>query len=297
MTTNINNQLNCNPENIYPSQITNQFNGYQILQRDHVKTTENSTDAFHIIYPKIPYHIKWEWYVTKRNEIFNDLPISEVSCKRQKRSTTRLRKFYKNRKICSKLLISAILSNSNDQRYYAKISFLNFSEFGLLDTGASISCIGSELAQKDFSNFPNFSKCKTYVKTADGKSQKVIGWLNVNVTFKDKQCPLNLFIIPSISQRVILGIDFWKKFDLIPNIIETVDIVDKSVFSIDFPKSSDLKSDRLSVSSVLKSDNLSDSKYTPIDEESNESYSQLTSNQRQQLEAVISLFPNFEKQG
>lgn len=251
----------------------------KILQRDTMFLDNDNVDCSKLIYPKMTYHQRWKQYVAKRNQIFQNCDINEVGMKLQKRSTVRMRKYFKNRRLCSKLLISAILSNSQDQRYYAKISFLDFSEYGLLDTGASISCIGSELAQTDFSKFKNFSKCKAHVKTADGKSQSVIGWLDVIVTFKDKQRPLNIFVIPSISQRLILGIDFWKKFDLIPNIIEAVDVVDQSVLSV---SPSDFESDRKDSTIVNKSE---------------ERYFPLCPIQRQQLETVISLFPNFEKQG
>lgn len=41
-----------------------------------------------------------------------------------------------------------------DMRYYAKVSFLDFEEYGLLDTGANISCIGGKLAKMTFINIP-----------------------------------------------------------------------------------------------------------------------------------------------
>lgn len=54
----------------------------------------------------------------------------------------------------------------------------------------------------------------------------------MDLKFKDKVFPIHLFIIPSISQRLILGIDFWKKFDLLPSVVESVDLIDKSIFSV-----------------------------------------------------------------
>lgn len=109
-------------------------------------------------------------------------------------------------------------------RYYANVSFLGFNEFGLVDTGANISCVGSNLATYDFSAFPNFRKCKSFVKTADGTPQAVTGWLDVDLTFKNKTEKIKFFIIPSISQRVILGIDFCKTFKLIFDVIVSTDI-------------------------------------------------------------------------
>lgn len=155
----------------------------------------------------------------------------------------------------------------------------------MLDTGASISCIGSDLDREDFAKFSNFTKCKSYVKTADGKAQQVIGWLTVEVNFRDTFRELNIFIIPTISHRLILGIDFWKQFGLIPNIVESVDIVDKSIF----------KSHTPDVSELVNSPSGCNEKSNRKDPD-NHRY-KLTPSQEQQLNVVISLFLNFENQG
>ena len=144
-----------------------------------------------------------------------------ISNRNPKRSTVRMRLWYKTRRKCKKFLVYAIIC-SNDQRFYAKVSFLTFQEYGLLDTGANISCIGGELAKLNFSNLPNFYKCHSEVKMADGQSQQVKGWISVEIKFKDKKREMNLFIIPSITQRLILGI--WNAFQLIPNIVESAEI-------------------------------------------------------------------------
>ncbi|XP_065368079.1 uncharacterized protein LOC135960632 [Calliphora vicina] len=227
---------------------------------------------------------KWENYYSRRNKIFKDVELASLKRSKPKRSTIRLNNYYRKRKICSKLLLYAILSDPKDNRFYAKVSFIDYVEYGLLDTGASISCIGSELAKEDFSKFPNFTSCRNFVKTADGAQQRVIGWLNVNITFKEMSCPINLFVIPTISQRLILGIDFWKKFKLVPNVMESADLCDKLSVSASPSVSSD------------KSESLSEVCGKSDCEKSDDNY-MLTSSQQQQLNAVISLFPNFEKQG
>lgn len=262
---------------------------YQILQRDLVQTQSEINDDYDkIIYPTLPYHKRWENYVVRRNAIFENHLVAQIQLKPTKRSTRRLRNFYKRLKMCKKFLVSAIVSNSTDNRYYAKVSFLDITEYGLLDTGASISCVGSDLARVDFSKFSNFTRCKTHVKTADGNAQQVIGWINVDITFKDIIRNLNLFIIPSLSQRLILGIDFWKNFNLMPNVIESVDIVHKSILSISHSKSC-IPTDEAPCS--IENDKI----YNSNDSEEHP-YS-LTSSQRLQLNTIISLFPDFQKEG
>ncbi|KAH8324061.1 hypothetical protein KR059_006460, partial [Drosophila kikkawai] len=137
---------------------------------------------------------------------------------------------------------------------------MDFSELGLLDTGANISCIGSSLALTDFSKYPNFKSILSQVRTADAKSHQVLGSLKVKMQYQNKEKDVELFIIPSIAQRLILGIDFWRAFELAPGII----------------------------SSILNEE---------IEVSEEEEKYPLTVTEKQQLEAVKELFPNFEKQG
>lgn len=245
----------------------------------------NSNKNYPLLRPLLPYHKRWKNYLEKREEIFNVSFIEKPTNSKPKRSTLRMRKYWKLRKCCRKFLVSAIMNNPRDGRYYARVSFLDFSELGLIDTGANISCIGSELADFDFSRLSSFTKCKSFVKTADGRQQLVVGWVDTDITFKHKTQRMKLFVIPSISQRLILGLDFCKSFQLLPNIIESVDIIAKNY-----------SSDRLNDISTF--DNVSSRSCELVtDSNSNEEFYKLTPDQRNQLDMVINLFPNFAKQG
>lgn len=68
------------------------------------------------LHPILPLHKKWENYQIKRNEIFNLSCLSNKISKKPKRSTLRLRYYYKNRKFTSKFILSAIVSNNSDKR-------------------------------------------------------------------------------------------------------------------------------------------------------------------------------------
>lgn len=140
--------------------------------------------------------------------------------------------------------------------------------------------IGSNLAMENFRQHPTFSKCHTEVKTADGVSQKVVGWIKVDLKFKDKCHPLNLF-----------GIDFWKKFMLIPDVIESIDVIDKSAFNLGISNRPERSQ------SDSPSENGSESQGKIESYKSGDHFYYLTAKQSQQLQAVISLFPNFEIQG
>lgn len=138
------------------------------------------------------------------------------------------------------------------------------------------------MALKDFSKYPYFTRCRSILKTADGNTQKVVGWLDVTVSLKGKTKPLKLFVIPPISQREILGIDFWKSYNLIPDIIGSVDMLamDSTIDTIPNFNPGENR-DQCSP----PKDQIDDNFYPLLDQ------------QRQQLKEVVDLFPNFEIQG
>lgn len=234
-----------------------------------------------MLYPIRPYHERWQEYITKRNAIFQVSSLTTCTAKRSKRSTIRLRNYYKNRKLSSKLIISSIIQGQKDKRYYAKVSFLNLTEFGLLDSGANVSCIGAELSSMDFTKFPSFTPMKSYVRTADGTMQKTKGILKVDVTFRGQSQPITFLIVPSISQRVILGLNFWKLFHL------GTDIFDTAIYSA-VPQSiseNDVVAELSAVETPIGRDILGENKFP------------LNQAQLRRLETIIDLFPSFEKQG
>lgn len=242
-----------------------------------------------ILYPIRPFHVKLEEYLSKRDKIFNIDSFTVGPLKPPKRSTLRLRNYFKLRKQSSKFIISSLIKSPQDKRYYAKVGFLSFIEYGLLDTGANVTCIGSDLAKYDFSKLSAFSSSRTNIKTADGTLQKTLGMLEVDVSFKDQTHRMNILVVPSLSQRLILGLDFWKVFKLAADIFESAIVLDTSV---DLHKTKDL--------SALSGTEFASQSISNIEQNSeskvNTQYP-LTPSQRQQLNAIIDLFPNFEKDG
>lgn len=173
------------------------------------------------------------------------------------RSRLRIKKhFQKWRQERSKLL-AAIVDNPLDIRPYAELTILGNRYTGLLDTGASISCIGGTLASKFIKDNEEFKPLSCSVRTADGKSQQIIGRLTTTVCFKQHEKEISFYIVPSLSQPLYLGIDFWKAFDLLPHCL-----LQNEISALDDP--------------LLRP---------------------LSDKERQQLEATVKLFPSFAKKG
>lgn len=153
---------------------------------------------------------------------------------------------------------------ANDPRPYAQFSIGNVNLNGLLDTGASVSILGKgcrELIEKlKLCISPIFS----VITTANGQEQRLLGKITTNVTYGEKTNMLTFYLCPDLEQSAYLGIDFWKSFQLAPEII--------GVTEINIEK----------VANDLHSEN------HRIDPH------ELDTHQQSQLDNVIKMFPTFE---
>jgi hypothetical protein len=103
-------------------------------------------------------------------------------------------KFWKTKAFYRNVNVSSIVNKEYDVRSYAKVTFLNKTLTGPLDTGASISCIGGSLAEdlaRKLYNRP------AKVKTADVTAQTVLGYFNPNVEFKNSSNSMKIYLIPT----------------------------------------------------------------------------------------------------
>lgn len=99
---------------------------------------------------------------------------------------------------------------------------------GLLDSGASISCLGKNASARAVSLDLKVKPISTSIRTADGAQQHVVGYIDAPITFNHKTKLSRLYLIPSLSQDLYLGIDFWKTFGITPSVINEIALtVDK----------------------------------------------------------------------
>lgn len=62
-------------------------------------------------------------------------------------------------------------------------------------------------------------KVNQTVQTADGVAQQVLGFVDAEVSYKNKVRCIRLYAIPSLSQELYLGINFWNAFGISPIMI------------------------------------------------------------------------------
>lgn len=159
--------------------------------------------------------------------------------------------------------MSSVFDRPSDVRPYAEVTLFGRKMLGLMDTGASLSCLGGKAAEEFLRSGKPFKRISSIVRTADGSSQEVVGFIKENITFKGIDKLITIFIIPSLDKELFLGVDFWELFDLLPKGLVKGNYL----------------SDNLSyVSTVSTKVSLS-----PIE--------------LQRLEQVVRLFPSFSKEG
>lgn len=118
--------------------------------------------------------------------------------------------------------------NENDIRPRATIQIHNENVRGLLDSGATISCLGKDAFQTLHRCGVSWKEFNSAIRTASGQRQEIKGYADVLVRFREMEKTIRIYIIPSLSQELYLGIDFWVAFDLLPHLDE-IDITTESV--------------------------------------------------------------------
>jgi len=56
------------------------------------------------------------------------------------------------------------------------------------------------------------------VRTASGSTQNILGRITVPITFKNTTVNMNIFLCPTLEQELDLVVDFWKSFDVEPEV-------------------------------------------------------------------------------
>lgn len=216
------------------------------------------------------YEERLENYRKVKARIFgennNDRKLIKIRKDRQRFKNKKIEKrtVKESIKRCSSVYYN---TKSNDPRAFAKIRVGDKNINGLLDTGASVTLLGrnSEKLVDEWSDL--VSPYLAEVKTAGGQNFNIIGKVELMVEFNGRKENILFYICPNLQQEAYLGVNFWKSFELAPEI-----------FGVD----------------ELNTENLADN--FPLDLEQVESHN-LSPEEEEQLEAIKSRFKTFEKNG
>lgn len=133
--------------------------------------------------------------------------------------------YWKEVRLSKRRLSRAVISEvteefPSDIRPHVIVSLSGLHIRGLLDSGASISCLGCNALQRIELLGLKLKTVSKSVHTADGTAQPVVGFVDINIEFQNKSRKIRLFVIPSLTQELYLGMDFWEKFGLAPVMVE-----------------------------------------------------------------------------
>lgn len=124
-----------------------------------------------------------------------------------------LKVFFNSYKISSTLYLN---ENDNNRPFInVKINELKIS--GLLDSGSSLTILGNNshlnILKLGFTLFKS-----DFITVATASNQKInsFGYFILPITFNKETHLIKTYVFPEISPSLILGIDFWKKFNLLP---------------------------------------------------------------------------------
>lgn len=121
-----------------------------------------------------------------------------------------------------------------DIRPFIEVNINNTAVNGLLNIGASISCLGKDAFETLHRCNIKWKEINSAIKTASGQDQEVKGYADVSMMFRGKSNQIRLYIIPSLSQSLYLGIYFWVSFNLLPKLegIDVPELVDPNMHEL-----------------------------------------------------------------
>lgn len=122
--------------------------------------------------------------------------------------------------IAIKSKLDFILANVlDDERPYLSVEVFGVRFLGLLDSGASRTILGKEGYEK-FKNF-NLELLPTTITScmvADGTQCPVAGYYSVPFRVEGTISVVDVLVMPTLPQTLILGADFWRRLGIVPDL-------------------------------------------------------------------------------
>lgn len=108
-------------------------------------------------------------------------------------------------------------SNNND-RPYQEVKIFDLAVLGLSDSGCSRTILGSQ-GWKVLKSYCQLNpKIRLNCTVANGQTCTSIGVVEIPYQLRDKVVTLQTLVVPNLPHRLILGIDFWMRMGIIPDL-------------------------------------------------------------------------------
>lgn len=117
-----------------------------------------------------------------------------------------------------KILLDYVLAHAkNDERPYLQVEIYGKSFLGLLDSGASRTILGAA-GWKSLGSLCELVPTASYCTVANGQTCQVIGSVLLPLRLRGRTVLIDVLIVPSLPHQLILGIDFWIRMGIIPDL-------------------------------------------------------------------------------
>lgn len=118
----------------------------------------------------------------------------------------------------SRLLDFILDSAEGDERPYLEVTIFGIKLLGLLDSGASRTIVGRRAwtLLQPFCRL-DVSRAST-CKVANGQECASIGTVCVPISLQGRIRTIEVLVIPALTHSLILGTDFWREMDIVPNL-------------------------------------------------------------------------------
>lgn len=164
---------------------------------------------------KTSFHERFKNYYNVRARIFSKSSpeyTNKYNRLRKYRNDCKLRKKYQHE------IASIDEIRFQDNRPFGSVLLEGTEVNGLLDSGASVSVLGKDSLPFLNSIGKTIFKIQSNVSTSDGTKQPVVGVVHLLARYNSIEKLHKFFVVPSLSQELYLGFDFWKAFNIAPEL-------------------------------------------------------------------------------
>lgn len=110
----------------------------------------------------------------------------------------------------------ARINCKNDDRPFLFVDIAERKFRGLLDSGAQLSVMGTEIYEYLLSKGHELYPCNIAITTVDGTAHMAMGYMKVKYTVKGIKRVIPTLVVAQSSAELILGIDFWNAYRIKP---------------------------------------------------------------------------------
>ena len=123
----------------------------------------------------------------------------------------------------TKMLLDFIIAHAQgDQRPYLEVTVLGIPILGLLDSGATRTIVGLPGFQTFQRLGIKLHKQETNCTVANGQGCTSIGFMQIPFRLLDRVRILDVLVLPELSHTLILGIDFWRSMEIVPDLKQDI---------------------------------------------------------------------------